>query len=140
MIDPHMMFRLAATAHPDEVFLYSVRHDYLVLADQAAVFTLKNPTAGFFGRIRAAGCQDDIVIRWVCCPFFQKKMSCDAHCRSFVIAIVGWKSYFSYKHINRTLMIALGGTSSRLRSSGKSALTQVVWSKFLPSLTNMLRQ
>ena len=52
-------------AHPNEVFFYSVKHDYPALADQAVVLTLKNRTTEFVGRIRAAGFQDDIVIRWV---------------------------------------------------------------------------
>ena len=67
MIDLHL--RHATAAQPNEVFLYSVKHDYPALADQAAVLTLNSPTTEFIGRIRAAGMTDDVVIRWVCCPF-----------------------------------------------------------------------
>ena len=55
--------------HPNEVFLYSVKHNYLDLADKAARLTLKNSASNFLLIIKDAGLRDDIAFRWVGLPF-----------------------------------------------------------------------
>jgi len=68
-IQPSLIFRLilrlAINNHPNEVFLYSVKHNYPELADEAAKLTLKHSASDFVDLIRKAGCDDGIVVRWV---------------------------------------------------------------------------
>jgi hypothetical protein len=59
--------------HPNEVFFYSVKHNYPELADKAAKLTLKNSGWDFVDLIRETGFDDDIAFRWVGLHFFQHK-------------------------------------------------------------------
>ena len=51
--------------YPNEVFLYSAKHNYPDLADMVAKSTFKNSSSEFLARIREAGLHDDIAFRWV---------------------------------------------------------------------------
>jgi len=51
--------------YPNEVFLYSVRHNYPDLADKAAKLTLKNSVSDFLVLIREGGLHGDTIIRWL---------------------------------------------------------------------------
>jgi len=55
--------------HPNEVFFYSVKHNYSDLADKAAKLTLNNSARQFVDLIRKAGLDNDIAVRWVGVPF-----------------------------------------------------------------------
>jgi len=55
----------AKNDHPNEVFLYSVKHNYLDLADETAELTLNNPPSAFLVLIREAGLHEDIAFRWI---------------------------------------------------------------------------
>lgn len=50
--------------HPNEIFVYSVKHNYPDLADKAAKLTLRNPASGLLASIQKAGLRDDIALRW----------------------------------------------------------------------------
>jgi len=56
---------LATYDHPNEVFFYSAKHDYLDLVDKAAKLTLKNPALEFISGIHATGLHDDVAFRWL---------------------------------------------------------------------------
>ena len=65
---PTDLFRLAKYDHPNEVFFYSAKHNYLDLVNKAAKLTLKNPPLEFISTIHAAGLHDDVAFRWVSWP------------------------------------------------------------------------
>jgi len=65
----HLTLRNAINIHPNEVFFYSIKHNYPKLGDKAAKLTLNNPAWDFVDLIRKAGFHDGIVVRWVGLPF-----------------------------------------------------------------------
>ena len=65
MTDLGLLFRLATYDHPNEVFIYSAKHNYLDLVNKAAKVTLRNPALEFIEAIYAAGLHDDVAFRWV---------------------------------------------------------------------------
>ena len=58
-------FRHATCDHPKEGFFYSVKHNYLDLADEAAKLTLNKRASEFLVQLRDAGLPDDVGYRWV---------------------------------------------------------------------------
>ena len=101
MTDLHWVLRLAIDEHPNEVFLYSVKHNYPDLVDRTAKLTLRNSVWDFLSLIQQAGLHDDVSFRWVGLPSSRTHTSMsggllvDCHCSS-VIASVGWEYLSSW--------------------------------------------
>jgi len=55
----------ATNDHPNEVFMYSVKHNYPDLTEMAAKSTLNNSASTFLALIREAGLPDDVAFRWL---------------------------------------------------------------------------